>query len=99
MIRARAPGSLTRREAVVSLLTAGLCVKAPWVPRAQPRSTADETVWLDLATLSARIAAGELSPIDVTEAYLERIDRLNPALAAFVTITHRRAREDARACR
>ena len=36
-----------------------------------------------------------LSPVEVTEAILDRIERVNPALNAFVTITSERARADA----
>jgi aspartyl-tRNA(Asn)/glutamyl-tRNA(Gln) amidotransferase subunit A len=39
---------------------------------------------------------GELSPVEVTEAVLARIEELNPRLNAFVTVTPERAREDAR---
>ena len=41
-------------------------------------------------------AAGRLTPIDVTAAYLARIDRENPALGAFVTVTRERAVDDTR---
>ena len=39
---------------------------------------------------------GRLTPIDVTAAYLARIDRENPALGAFVTVTRERAVDDTR---
>jgi aspartyl-tRNA(Asn)/glutamyl-tRNA(Gln) amidotransferase subunit A len=51
---------------------------------------------LDLASASARIAAGELSPVELTEAYLARIADVDPVLGAYVTVTASRAREDAR---
>src|SRR6185312_14722311 len=37
-----------------------------------------------------------LSPVEVTRAVLERIDRINPVLKAFVTVTPERAMADAR---
>jgi aspartyl-tRNA(Asn)/glutamyl-tRNA(Gln) amidotransferase subunit A len=40
--------------------------------------------------------ARRLSPVEVTRAVLERIDRLNPTINAFVTVTHDRALADAR---
>ena len=43
------------------------------------------------------MAGGELSPIEVTDAYLARIEKLNPELTAFVTVTAERARADAQA--
>lgn len=39
---------------------------------------------------------GDLDPCDVTEHYLERIERLNPELGAFVTVTADAARDRAR---
>ncbi len=43
------------------------------------------------------ISAREISPVEVTEAVLRRIERLNPRLNAFITVTAERAREDAKA--
>ncbi len=56
---------------------------------------------LDLANLSiARAAralrAKELSPLELTDAYLRRIELLNPRVNAYLTVTAERAREDAR---
>ena len=45
--------------------------------------------------LAARIRDGELSPVDVIEACLDRIDARNDATNAFVTVTEERARESA----
>lgn len=39
--------------------------------------------------------ARRLSPVEVTEAVLDRIDRVNPTINAFVTVTAERARADA----
>ncbi|SPT59108.1 amidase [Actinomadura madurae] len=44
----------------------------------------------------ALIAAGLLSPVELTEALLQRIDDLNPHLNAFLTVTPERARRDAK---
>lgn len=54
----------------------------------------------ELHDLSAReqaeaIRAGNLSPVELTEHYLERIDRWDDTLGAFLTRTHRLAREQA----
>lgn len=56
---------------------------------------------LDLANLSITRAARalrdkELSPLELTEAYLARIERLNPQVNAYITVTANRALEDAR---
>lgn len=52
---------------------------------------------LTIAEAAARIQTRDLSPVELTEAYLARIDRLNPLLNAYVTVTAERARADARA--
>ena len=51
---------------------------------------------LTIADLSKRIAGGELSPVEVTEAHLARIDALNPVVNAFTTVAHERARAEAK---
>ena len=56
----------------------------------------------DLAELTikdagAAIGRGELSPVDLTELMLARIDRLNPELVAYVTVAREDALADARA--
>jgi aspartyl-tRNA(Asn)/glutamyl-tRNA(Gln) amidotransferase subunit A len=50
---------------------------------------------LSIAELAERIAAKDLSPVEITEAHLERIDKLNPVLNAFTTVAYDRAREEA----
>lgn len=47
----------------------------------------DAIAFLDAGELSARIRAKKLSPVDLTETYLARIERLAPALRCFVTVT------------
>ena len=41
---------------------------------------------LTIAQLADLIESGRLSPVDLTRAYLERIDRLNPTLGAYITV-------------
>lgn len=55
-----------------------------------------ELCGLSVARAARALRAGELSPIELTEAYLDRIERLNPRLNAYVTVTAERARADAR---
>lgn len=55
----------------------------------------------DIHRLSAhelieRYRSRELSPVEATEAILERIERLNPEIMAFITVTPEIALEDAR---
>jgi aspartyl-tRNA(Asn)/glutamyl-tRNA(Gln) amidotransferase subunit A len=50
---------------------------------------------LTIARIAHLIRAGELSPVDLTEAYLSRIERLDPLIGAYITMTAERARADA----
>jgi aspartyl-tRNA(Asn)/glutamyl-tRNA(Gln) amidotransferase subunit A len=52
--------------------------------------------WLDIAQLSRALREKEVSPVEVTEAYLDRIERLNPTLNAYITVTADQARAQAR---
>ncbi len=47
--------------------------------------------------LVARLQAKEISPVELTEAFLERIERLNPRLNAYCTLTPELALEQAKA--
>ncbi len=58
---------------------------------------ATEICDLTIRDLSRSIAGGDLSPVEATDAHLERIDALNPTLNAFTTVAHDRARTEARA--
>ena len=50
---------------------------------------------LTIADAARRIEARELSPVELTRACLDRIDRLDPELKTFVTLTRERALADA----
>ena len=50
----------------------------------------------DLAGLSAALRTGRLSPVQLTEWYLQRIRDLNGDLIAFITVSEERALADAR---
>jgi aspartyl-tRNA(Asn)/glutamyl-tRNA(Gln) amidotransferase subunit A len=64
--------------------------------RAAAQLPADLTA-LTLVEVSELIRRRRVSPVDVTKACLQRIDRLNPTLNAFVTVTHESALARARA--
>jgi amidase len=51
---------------------------------------------ISLAEASERLRAGALSPVELTEAFLARIEALDPRLRAFARVTPERALEDAR---
>jgi Asp-tRNA(Asn)/Glu-tRNA(Gln) amidotransferase A subunit family amidase len=52
---------------------------------------------MTVTELAAAIREGQLSPIEITDHYLDRIDRLGEQVGAFYTVTHDRAREEAEA--
>ena len=52
---------------------------------------ADGILFALIAEVAARYRDGTLSPLAVTELALARIDALNPALNAFITVTADRA--------
>jgi aspartyl-tRNA(Asn)/glutamyl-tRNA(Gln) amidotransferase subunit A len=70
---------------------------APASARAASVDASDEIAYLGITDLAARFRARSLSPVEVTTALLERIDRLDPTLHAFVTLTADRALADAKA--
>jgi aspartyl-tRNA(Asn)/glutamyl-tRNA(Gln) amidotransferase subunit A len=51
---------------------------------------------LTIAELSPRIKNGEISPVELTHVFLERIERLNPVINAFTTVLFDSARAQAR---
>jgi aspartyl-tRNA(Asn)/glutamyl-tRNA(Gln) amidotransferase subunit A len=54
-----------------------------------------DIIWMSALEISKAIREGKLSPVEVVEAFLNRIHRLNRELNAFVTITEERARKEA----
>ncbi|PPR60403.1 MAG: putative amidase AmiD, partial [Alphaproteobacteria bacterium MarineAlpha4_Bin2] len=51
--------------------------------------------YLSISEAGRTIRNGDLSPVDLVEALLDRIDRLNPKLDAFLAIAGEQARADA----
>src|ERR1700686_111272 len=58
--------------------------------------SANELPLLELAEVSVAVQTREVSPVELTRACLERIERLNPRLNAFITVTNVSALEEAR---
>jgi amidase len=50
---------------------------------------------MTVTELAAAIRKAELSPVEITEHYLDRIDRHSDAVGAFYTVTHDLARQEA----
>jgi len=57
---------------------------------------ATELCYMPATEMREAYRAKTLSPVEVTRAILERIERLNPELNAYVTVTADRAMDDAR---
>ena len=55
-----------------------------------------ELLSFDVATLATKIRAKEISPVEVTEAYLARIELLREKILAYITVTAEDARVAAR---
>jgi aspartyl-tRNA(Asn)/glutamyl-tRNA(Gln) amidotransferase subunit A len=83
--------SITRRDVIVGAAT-GAALSATRRAAAQ---RADLTK-LSIADAGRRIAARDLSPVDLTRAYLERIEELNPRVNAYITVTADQALAQAR---
>jgi aspartyl-tRNA(Asn)/glutamyl-tRNA(Gln) amidotransferase subunit A len=56
----------------------------------------DDLCWLPATEVASLIRSKKVSPVEVTAAVLARIERLNPALNAFCTVTHDLARRAAK---
>lgn len=51
----------------------------------------DDLAWLGVAEAGRLFRAGSLSPVELTRALLSRVERLEPALHAFILVTPERA--------
>jgi aspartyl-tRNA(Asn)/glutamyl-tRNA(Gln) amidotransferase subunit A len=56
-----------------------------------------DLAYMPLAEASRRIGARELSPVELTQALLDRIERVDPAVNAFLLVTADRALAEAKA--
>jgi len=91
---------LSRRE-VLALLAAGPCAAVLGSFGCSSRRTpqhdfAGDPAQLQLQDASRALRAGVLSPVDLTRAFIDRIERLGPRLNAFVTFTPEQALAEAR---
>ena len=55
-------------------------------------STHNEILAFDVATLAAKLRSKQLSPVEVTDAYLDRIEKTDGRLRAYITVTAEAAR-------
>lgn len=69
---------------------------APPPSAPEPPSPDSDPTGMDISQLAALIARRELSPADAARAYIQRIERLNPRLGAYITVMADSAMADAR---
>ncbi len=72
---------------------AALTARLEAVQREEP----DDLTGLSLSNASELVRLRKISPVDLTRACLARIERLNPSLNAFITVTGEQALSDAKA--
>ena len=82
---------ITRRAAIAGTAAAAAAVTT----RVGAQST--DLTELSIEEAGRRIAARTLSPVDLTGAYLDRIEALNPRINAYITILAEQALAQARA--
>lgn len=56
----------------------------------------DNLCWMPATDLARRVRTKEISPVEIVDAILARIDRLNPQIAAYCTVVADQARAAAR---
>src|SRR5215469_9867192 len=88
---------VSRREFVVAAGAAAVVGGAIGSTPAAEAVAANEICRIDAVTLAEKIRNKELSPTEVTEAVLARMEKLNPVLGAFCTPTPDVARQQAKA--
>jgi amidase len=85
-------GEVSRR-AVVAGAAAGLASTKAWAAAPPPLSDA----YLSLRAVARRIAAREVSPVELTQHMLARIGKVDPVLKSYATVMEDQAMADARA--
>lgn len=60
-------------------------------------SSGDELTWIPAWRMREMIGSKDISPVEVTEHFLNRIEQLDGKLQAFMTVDHKGARAQARA--
>jgi aspartyl-tRNA(Asn)/glutamyl-tRNA(Gln) amidotransferase subunit A len=85
---------VNRREVVAGVVAAAAALSSSTETVAAGEG---DLTALTIAEASRRIAAREISSVNLTRAYLARIERLNPRINAYITVTGEQALAQARA--
>src|SRR5690348_8887655 len=56
---------------------------------------ADELCWAPATALARMVRTKDVSPVEIIDAYLERIERINPRINAYCTVVAEQARKGA----
>jgi aspartyl-tRNA(Asn)/glutamyl-tRNA(Gln) amidotransferase subunit A len=93
--------TITRRNVIAGAAAAGALLAASEVAAQARTESGDrarpaELTSLTIAAAGRKIAARELTSVDLTRAYLDRIERLNPRINAYITVTPEQALAQAR---
>src|SRR5256885_856046 len=92
----------SRRTFVKSLsatavtLMSGIGSARPMESQASNAAPVSDATWLSLSEASRLIRDKKVSPVELTQSCLRRIERLNPKLNAFITVTAEAALAQAR---
>src|SRR4051794_15005057 len=99
MSRAKGSGELSRRDVVAGgaagLAATGLAATGAWGAAPSPALEP----YLSLREVGRRIAARQVSPVELTRAMLARIAKIDPVLKSYATVTGDQALADAEAAR
>src|SRR5687768_12012437 len=95
LVHYNSPRFMTRREMLAMLLASPIGVTRTSVQDLRTPGPQDLTS-LTIAQASTLLAKSEITPLQLVDAYLSRIDRLNKDLNAYVTVTRDLARQEAR---
>jgi aspartyl-tRNA(Asn)/glutamyl-tRNA(Gln) amidotransferase subunit A len=83
---------ITRRSVIAGAAATAAFAAA----RSAAQRGSDDLTKLSIADAGRRIAAGDLSPVDLTQAYLERIERVDGKVNSYITVLADEALADAR---
>lgn len=90
------PKPITRRALLAGLAaSSGAAILGCSRSGAVKTEPAFDLTQLDLSDASAAVQRGEVSPVALTRACLERIERLDPKLNSFITVMREQAMADA----
>lgn len=78
---------ISRRKFLHAGIATGVGAAATFASLPKMTSPQDDISFLTISELSELIRTRKISPVEITRAILERIDKLNPLLNAYITVT------------